>query len=127
MGRWSAAWYGFAQKHETLNKQSWRPCTRGASRNRLIGQASTSVTLNNMAVTEDDWRIEYNKWLRGAGTVGMAVKGIVMIGPENADNERAIEKYGDVPVLGRIPMLSCICYKNLVDVFNSEFDKAAFA
>jgi dethiobiotin synthetase len=62
--------------------------------------------------------------LRGAG---IGVKGVVMIGEENKDNERAIERYGEVPIVGRIPLLSCICYKNLVQVFETEFDREAFA
>ena len=62
--------------------------------------------------------------LRGAG---VCVKGVVMIGPENLDNERAVERYGAVPVIGRIPMLNCICYKTLLQVFEAEFDREAFA
>ncbi len=62
--------------------------------------------------------------LRGAG---IFVKGVVMIGEENGDNERAIERYGGVPIVGRIPLLNCICYKTLVNVFEAEFDREAFA
>lgn len=62
--------------------------------------------------------------LRGAG---VCVKGVVMIGPENPDNERAVERYGAVPVVGRIPMLNCICYKTLLQVFEADFDREAFA
>jgi dethiobiotin synthetase len=62
--------------------------------------------------------------LRGAG---VCVKGVVMIGDENHDNERAIERFGGVPIVGRIPMLNCICYRTLVDVFESEFDRGVFA
>jgi dethiobiotin synthetase len=62
--------------------------------------------------------------LRGAG---ICVKGVVMIGPENADNERAVERYGEAPVIGRIPMLQCICYKTLVQTFESDFDQRVFA
>jgi dethiobiotin synthase len=61
--------------------------------------------------------------LRGAG---LDVKGVVMIGEENKDNERAVEHYGDVPIVGRIPLLNCICYKNLVQVFETEFDREVF-
>jgi dethiobiotin synthetase len=62
--------------------------------------------------------------LRGAGA---CVKGVVMIGDENRDNERAIERYGAVPIVGRIPMLNCICYRTLMQVFEAEFDREAFA
>jgi dethiobiotin synthetase len=61
--------------------------------------------------------------LRGAG---VNVKGVVMIGHENMDNERAIERYGAAPIVGRIPMLNCICYKTLVQVFETEFDRGVF-
>jgi dethiobiotin synthetase len=62
--------------------------------------------------------------LRGAG---IAVKGVVMIGDENKDNERAIERYGAVPIAGRIPLLHCICYKTLLQTFQSEFDREIFS
>ncbi len=61
--------------------------------------------------------------LRGAGA---RVKGVVMIGAENSDNERAVERYGAVPIVGRIPMLNCICYKTLLQVFETDFDREAF-
>jgi dethiobiotin synthase len=62
--------------------------------------------------------------LRGAG---VGIKGVVMIGEENKDNERAIERHGAAPVVGRIPVLNCICYKTLLQVFETEFDRGAFA
>jgi dethiobiotin synthetase len=62
--------------------------------------------------------------LRGAG---VCVKGVVMIGDENRDNERSIERYGSVPIVGRIPMLNCICYKTLMQVFETDFDRETFA
>ncbi len=65
--------------------------------------------------------------VRALRSAGAAVKGVVMIGPENKDNERAVEKYGGAPVIGRIPPLHCICYKNLVEVFRREFDAEALA
>jgi dethiobiotin synthetase len=58
---------------------------------------------------------------------GVTVRGVVMIGDENKDNERAIAHYAAVPIVGRIPMLNCICYKTLRDVFALEFDTEAFA
>jgi dethiobiotin synthetase len=58
---------------------------------------------------------------------GLAICGVVMIGEENTDNERAICHYGAVPIIGRIPVLNCICYKTLLQTFESEFDREAFA
>ena len=39
-----------------------------------------------------------------------------MIGDENMENRRAIEHYGDVRVIGRIPMLRQINRAALLDV-----------
>jgi dethiobiotin synthase len=57
----------------------------------------------------------------------VCVKGVVMIGARHAENERAIERHGDVPIVGRIPMLEGICRSALVQVFESEFDRRAFS
>ena len=57
----------------------------------------------------------------------IGMNGVVMIGEENADNERAIEHYGDARIVGRIPVLNCICYKTLVQTFAAEFDREAFS
>jgi dethiobiotin synthase len=65
--------------------------------------------------------------VRALRDAGLSIKGVVMIGDENADNERAVERYGAVPIIGRIPMLTCICYKTLVQIFEAEFDQGAFA
>ena len=65
--------------------------------------------------------------VRALRMAGVSVKGVVMIGPENSDNERAVERYGAVPVVGRIPILQCICYKTLLQVFETAFDREAFA
>lgn len=35
----------------------------------------------------------------------LVVAGVIMVGPPNADNRLAIEQYGDVMVLGELPML----------------------
>jgi dethiobiotin synthetase len=58
---------------------------------------------------------------------GVRIKGVVMIGDENGENERAIERYGAVPIAGRIPLLSCICYKNLMQVYEKDFDREIFS
>ena len=49
-----------------------------------------------------------------------------MIGEENRDNERAIEHFADVPVIGRIPMLETINRDALLEVFRSKFDRRYF-
>jgi dethiobiotin synthetase len=61
--------------------------------------------------------------LQGAG---LAVRGVVVVGTPNTDNERAIERYGCVPVIGRVPLLEVINRAALLEVFNREFDRGRF-
>lgn len=57
---------------------------------------------------------------------GAEVRGVVMLGPENAENRRAIERYGDTPVMGHVPWLAEINRAALLEVFGTEFDKRCF-
>jgi len=57
---------------------------------------------------------------------GAKVKGVVMIGRENRDNERSIEQFADVSIIGRIPFLETINRNSLLQVFQAHFDKQAF-
>ena len=63
----------------------------------VIASRSALGTINHTLLTV--------KALRDAG---VEVRGVVMIGKENRDNERAVEHYGDVPIVGRIPVLETI-------------------
>ena len=54
------------------------------------------------------------------------LRGVVMIGKENADNRRAVERYGNVPVVGFIPWLESIDGAALRSVFQRHFDQSAF-
>lgn len=58
---------------------------------------------------------------------GLVLTGVVMVGREDPDNRRAVERYGDVPVVGAIPWLDSIDRANLCRVFEQYFDKNAFA
>jgi dethiobiotin synthase len=49
--------------------------------------------------------------------------GVVMIGKENVENRDAIERYGNVPVIGSIPWLDAIDRSSLISVFEQKFDK----
>ncbi len=49
------------------------------------------------------------------------IVGVVMIGDENAENEKAIEQYGSVKIVGRIPPLKNITADVLRDVYKKEF------
>lgn len=54
------------------------------------------------------------------------VHGVVPIGPPDRDNEKAIERYGGVRILGRIPILQRIHRQALAEVFAAHFDRSAF-
>lgn len=58
--------------------------------------------------------------------VGLSIRGVVMIGDENFENRRAIEHYGNVGVIGQIPVLKKINRWALIDVFEKYFDRQAF-
>jgi dethiobiotin synthetase len=81
----------------------------------VVASRSALGTINHTCLTV--------KALRDAG---VAVRGVVMIGKENRDNERAVERYGGVPIAGRIPMLEKIERSALLSVFRSNFDAQYF-
>lgn len=56
----------------------------------------------------------------------MPVKGVVMIGNRNKDNERSIEQFGAIPIVGWIPWLDRIDRETLLLVFRSNFDLKYF-
>jgi hypothetical protein len=49
-----------------------------------------------------------------------------MIGHRNRDNERSVEQFGAVPVVGTIPWLDTINRETLLSVFRSNFDQKYF-
>jgi dethiobiotin synthase len=57
----------------------------------------------------------------------LPLRGVVLIGDENPDNRCAIERYGDVPVIGWIPRLPSIDRAALIEVFERHFEKSCFA
>jgi len=57
----------------------------------------------------------------------LPMTGVVMIGDENKDNRRAVERYGNVPVIGWIPRLERIDRETLQSVFQRHFDPRAFS
>jgi len=60
-------------------------------------------------------------------STGIRVQGVVLIGPENADNKAAIEHYGKIRVIGQIPTLQGINKEVLREVFAKHFVQEAFA
>ena len=53
--------------------------------------------------------------------------GVIMVGKANVENRRAIEHYGQVHVIGRLPFLSRLARNTLIKAFNSHFDRTAFS
>jgi dethiobiotin synthetase len=51
--------------------------------------------------------------------------GVAMIGEENVENRRAIERYGNVPVIGWIPRLEKIDRPGLLEAFRNHFDETS--
>jgi dethiobiotin synthetase len=56
----------------------------------------------------------------------LAIRGVVMIGAGNNENRSAIEHYGNVRVIGHIPVLECMDRAALLEVFERNFDRLAF-
>jgi len=54
------------------------------------------------------------------------VCGVALIGNENFENRRAIERYGNARVVGHIPILKKIDRATLLDVYEKYFDHQAF-
>lgn len=81
----------------------------------LVAARSTLGTINHTLLT-----------LAELGRAGVEVTGVVLIGPENADNRAAIERYGARPVVGAIPPLDGIDRARLLEVFRRRFDCQVF-
>ena len=81
----------------------------------LIASRTKLGTINHTLLT-----------IQALRAAAVPIKGVVLIGIENEDNRRAIEHYGQVAVLGRIPMLDHIHRKALIDVFSKHFERSTF-
>jgi dethiobiotin synthetase len=57
----------------------------------------------------------------------VTICGVALIGNENIENRRAIEHYGNIRVIGQIPLLKSIDRAALLDVYEKQFDHQAFA
>jgi malonyl-CoA O-methyltransferase len=53
----------------------------------------------------------------------LEVPGVVMVGDRNAENRRAIERYGDAPVLGEMPRFSPLDATDLAAWAATELDR----
>ena len=82
----------------------------------IIAARSALGTINHTLLT-----------VRALRCAKVGIKGVVMIGPRNRDNERAVERFGSVPLVGRIPWLNKIDRQALLQVFRGNFDREYFA
>jgi dethiobiotin synthase len=57
---------------------------------------------------------------------GLRVRGVVMVGEPNRENRKAIEHYGEIEVVGVVPILARINRKTLAAVFQKHFDRKVF-
>ena len=57
----------------------------------------------------------------------LPLRGVIMTGKPNLENLKAIEHYGDVPVLGTLPHLARLNRAALLKAFGVNFDRKAFA
>jgi len=77
----------------------------------IVATRTTLGTINHTLLTLEELR-----------SAQLAVHGVVMLGEANHDNQRAIEHYGRVPVIGIVPQLSEISAATLNQVFIACFD-----
>lgn len=80
----------------------------------LIAARAALGTINHTLLT-----------VRALRCAKMSIKGVVMIGDRNKDNERSLEQFA-APVVGWIPWLDKINRETLLQVFRSSFDLKYF-
>jgi dethiobiotin synthetase len=76
----------------------------------FIAARSTLGTINHSLLTVEALR---NR--------DIEIAGVVMIGDINEENEKAVEKYGAVNILGRIPLVQELSKKSLTQVYDDNF------
>lgn len=78
----------------------------------LVVARSTLGTINHTVLTVDKLK-----------QVGIPVLGVVMNGPRNQDNCKAIEQYAAIPVLAEIERIENVNATNLENIFKEKFSK----
>ena len=81
----------------------------------IVAARTTLGTINHTLLT-----------LAALRAANLSVHGVVLIGGENIENRRAIEHYGNINVIGHIPMLDRIERATLLDVYTKHFDHSLF-
>jgi malonyl-CoA O-methyltransferase len=77
----------------------------------LIAARSSLGTINHTLLTVESLRHHE-----------LEVAGVVMVGPRNPENRKAVEKYGGVSVIGEMPLLTTLSAETLGRWALSEFD-----
>jgi dethiobiotin synthetase len=57
---------------------------------------------------------------------GLNVDGVVMVGKPNLENRKAIEHYGEIEVIGAVPILAKLNRRTLISAFQKHFDRKVF-
>jgi dethiobiotin synthetase len=81
----------------------------------IVAARTTLGTINHTLLTVASLR-----------AASLPVCGVVLIGEENIENRRAIEHYGQVRIIGHVPLLAKIDRRALLDVYEKHFDHRAF-
>ncbi len=92
-----------------------RDLMRKISFSVIVATRTTLGTINHTLLT-----------LAALREAHLAICGVVLIGDENLENRRAIEHYGNVRVIGHIPILKKINRAAMLDVYEKHFDHRAF-
>ena len=59
-------------------------------------------------------------------SAGLSVRGVVKVGKPHSENRKAIEHYGEIEVVGAVPVLATINRRTLIGVFRKHFDRGVF-
>ena len=81
----------------------------------VIVSRTTLGTINHTLLT-----------IAAARNAELEIRGVVFSGNENAENARAVERYGNVPVIGSVPWLDRIDRQALRSAFERHFDPGSF-
>jgi dethiobiotin synthetase len=77
----------------------------------LIAARSSLGTINHSLLT-----------IKALQDKEIEIEGVVMIGEMNKENEKAVEYYGKVKIIGRIPKLDRIDRTSLINIYDLHFE-----
>jgi dethiobiotin synthase len=65
--------------------------------------------------------------IAGLRAARLELRGVIMVGKPNVENRKAIEHFGEIEVLGKLPTLKKINRMTLLNVFRQDFNRKSFA